>query len=91
MTDRLPLFSPVQYKLVPDGASGQRPTSAPPPTGSTLITSAPSCAKVKPPSGAATKLETSRTVSPSSGAPAFIAARPLKTSTCQAFSPQHLK
>src|ERR1700677_703487 len=67
VTDRLPLFRLVQYRLVPDGASGQRFRSAPPPTGSILITSAPSWARVRPPSGAATKLEISRTVRPSSG------------------------
>ena len=64
----LALFRPVQYRLVPDGASGQRVMSGPPPTGSTRMTSAPSWARVSPPSGAATKLETSTTRSPASGA-----------------------
>src|SRR5216684_675158 len=71
VTDRLPLFSAVQYRLVPDVASGHRPTSGPPPSGSILITSAPSWARVMPPSGAAMKLETSSTVRPSSGAAAL--------------------
>src|SRR5487761_79169 len=64
--DRLALFMPVHIKLVPDGASGQRPTSAAPPSGSILMTSAPSCASVMPPSGAATKLEISTSRRPSS-------------------------
>src|SRR5580704_13794284 len=55
--------------LVPEGASGQRCWSPAPRIGSILITSAPSWARVRPHSGEATKLEISRTVSPSSGAP----------------------
>ena len=42
ITERLPLFSPVQYSEVPDSASGQRRVSGAPPTGSMRITSAPS-------------------------------------------------
>src|SRR3954470_15118732 len=49
---------------VPLSCSGQRRTSVAPPIGSTRMTSAPSWARVIPPSGAATKLETSRTRNP---------------------------
>ena len=68
MTERLPLFSPAQYRLFPSGESGQRVVSGAPPGGSILMTSAPSCARVIPPSGAATNDETSMIRSPASGA-----------------------
>src|ERR1700729_564198 len=61
--------------LVPEGASGQRCWSPAPPIGSILITSAPSWARVRPHSGEATKLDISRTLSPSSGAAWDMATR----------------
>ena len=79
MTERLPLLSPAQYRLPPLGASGQRVVSGAPPSGSILMTSAPSWASVIPPSGAATKEETSMIRSPASG-PSSESMSPLCTS-----------
>src|ERR1035437_3812396 len=63
VTERLPWFNPAQYRLRPR-CRGHRSMSIPPPGGSTLITSAPSAARVAPPSGAATNAESSTTRSP---------------------------
>ncbi len=69
MAERLPLFSPAQYRLSPLGASGHRVVSGAPPSGSILMTSAPSWASVIPPSGAATNEETSMIRRLARGAP----------------------
>src|SRR5450759_4826908 len=63
VTERLPWFNPAQYRLRP-WCSGHRSMSIPPPGGSTRITSAPRAARVAPPSGAATKAESSTMRSP---------------------------
>ena len=55
---------PAQKRLLPSSVTGQRFRSSPPPIGSKRITSAPSCARVIPPRGAATKAEPSTTRMP---------------------------
>ena len=65
--ERLPLFRPAQNSDFPDGASGHRLASRPPPIWSKRITSAPSWASVIPPSGAATNAEPSITRRSASG------------------------
>lgn len=64
MIDRFPLFRPAQNKLFPAAVTGQRLRSSPPPIGSKRMTSAPICASVMPPSGAATNADPSTTRMP---------------------------